>query len=142
MQKMKLRMSRINDDVPPAPDGGTGGEDPFKKYDGLNVTKIQIIGDAGRSPSEVIKSLGPRGFSAYGLCRTVLGKPFEAEEFELFLLYLVDNILEVNSRAEGWGSNHSLYKNIAKFLKKYEIIDEAKFNKINSDLDNNTFKLD
>lgn len=136
MQKMKLKVNRG------ISGGGTGGEDPFKKYDNLNVSKIQVIGDTNRSPSEVIDSLAIRGFSPYGLCRTVLGKPFEAEEFELFLLYLVDNILEVNSHAEGWDDNHSLYKNIAKFLKKYEIIDEAKFNKINSDLDNNTFKLD
>lgn len=136
LQKMKLRMRRG------ISGGGIGGEDPFKKYDDLSVPKIQIIGDTSRSPSEVINSLGPRGFSANGLCRTILGKPFEAEEFELFLLYLVDNILEVDSHAEGWDDNHSLYKNIAKFLKKYEIIDEAKFNKINSDLDNNTFKLD
>ena len=136
LQKMKLRMSRG------ISGGGTGGEDPFKKYDGLRVTKLPFIGDSSRTPSEVIDSLFSRGFSVNGLCRTVLGTPFEAEEFELFLLYLVDNILEIYFLAEGSDSNHYLYKNIAKFLKKYEIIDEAKFNKINSDLDSNTFKLD
>ena len=135
LQKMKLRMSRG------ISGGGAGGEDPFKKYDDLDVPKIQIIGTS-RTPSEVIDSLFSRGFSVNGLCRTVLGKPFEAEEFELFLLYLVDNILEFGFNAEGWEGNHPLYKNIAKFLKKYEIIDEVKFNKINSDLDSNTFKLD
>lgn len=136
LQKMKLRMSRG------IMEGGIGGDDPFKKYDDLNVPKIQTIGDTSRKASEIANGLTQQGFYATGLCRTVLGKPFEAEEFELFLLYLVDNILEVNSHAEGWDDNHYLYKNIAKFLKKYEIIDEAKFNKINSDLDNNTFKLD
>ena len=136
LQKMKLRMGRG------ISGGGAGGEDPFRKYDDLNVPKIQAIGDTSRKASELINSLMEQGFDVTGLCRTVLGKPFEAEEFELFLLYLVDNILEVDSHAEGWDDNHSLYKNIAKFLKKYEIIDEAKFNKINSDLDNNTFKLD
>lgn len=136
LQKMKLRMRRG------IMEGGIGGDDPFKKYDGLNVPKIQGIGDTSRKASELANSLTQQGFDATGLCRTVLGEPFEAEEFELFLLYLVDNILEVNSHAEGWDDNHFLYKNIAKFLKKYEIIDEAKFNKINSDLDNNTFKLD
>lgn len=136
LQKMKLKVNRG------ISVGGTGGEDPFKKYDDLRVTKIPGIGDTSRTPSEVIDSLFSKGFSVNGLCRTVLGKPFEAEEFELFLLYLVDNILEISFNAEGWEGNHSFYKNIAKFLKKYEIIDEAKFNKINSDLDSNTFKLD
>lgn len=136
LQKMKLRMSRS------IMEGGIGGDDPFKKYDDLNVPKIQTIGDTSRKASEIANGLTQQRFYATGLCRTVLGKPFEAEEFELFLLYLVDNILEVNSHAEGWDDNHFLYKNIAKFLKKYEIIDEVKFNKINSDLDSNTFKLD
>ena len=136
LQKMKLKANRG------ISGGGIGGEDLFKKYDDLNVPKIQVIGDTSRKASEIVNSLMEQGFDVTGLCRTVLGKPFEAEEFELFLLYLVDNILEVNSNTGGWEDNHFLYKNIAKFLKKYEIIDEAKFNKINSDLDNNTFKLD
>lgn len=136
LQKMKLRMSRG------ISVGGIGGEDPFKKYDDLNVPKILQLVDTSRKASELANGLTQQGFDVTGLCRTVLGKPFEAEEFELFLLYLIYNILEVNSHAEGWDSNHYLYKNIAKFLKKYEIIDEAKFNKINSDLDSKTFKLD
>lgn len=136
LQKMKLRMSRG------ISGGGIGGEDPFKKYDDLNAPIIHELVDTSLKASEIANSLARQGFDATGLCRTVLGKPFEAEEFELFLLYLVESIIEVNSRTMGWDSNHFLYKNIAKFLKKYEIIDEAKFNKINSDLDSNTFKLD
>ena len=136
LQKMKLRMSRG------IMEGGIGGEDPFKKYDDLDAPKIHELVDTSRKASEIADGLTQQGFDATGLCRTVLGKPFEAEEFELFLLYLVESILEVNSRTGGRDDNHFLYKNIAKFLKKYEIIDEAKFNKINSDLDSNNFKLD
>lgn len=136
MQKMRLRVNRG------VSVGGIGGEDPFKKYDDLNVPKILQLVDTSRKASELANSLTVQGFDATGLCRTVLGEPFEAEEFELFLLYLIDNILKVNSKAEGWDDNHFLYKNIAKFLKKYEIIDEAKFNKMTSDLDSNTFSLD
>ena len=136
LQKMKLKVNRG------ISEGGIGGENPFRKYDDLNVPKILQLVDASRKASELANDLMTQGFDVTGLCRTVLGKPFEAEEFELFLLYLVDNILAINYNAEGFEDNHSLYKNIAKFLKKYEIIDEAKFNKINSDLDSNTFKLD
>ena len=88
LQKMKLRMSRATETTPPSGGGSSEDEERRKKYEALRGVPTFFEGYIG-SFTEMENELYTRGFSPELVTRTSLGKPFEPEEFELFLLRLV-----------------------------------------------------
>ena len=92
LQKMKLRMSRNIEGGPP----GAGGNERAKKYDALR--EVPTFFEGWNKFAEIETQLYSAGFQVDSLSRTGLGKPFEPEEFELFLFRLISCVYKLGDR--------------------------------------------
>lgn len=88
LKKMKLRMSRNSGEPGGGGSGNSEEEERARKYEALKDVPTFFDGfDSDFTGME--NELRSRGFSPNLITRTSLGKPFEPEEFELFLLRFI-----------------------------------------------------
>ena len=97
MQKMKLRMSRNNVEPGGGGSGSSEKEKRVRKYDALKEVPTFFEGAIGGFAG-IEDQLYGAGFQVDSLSRTSLGKPFEPEEFELFLFRLVSCVYKLGDR--------------------------------------------
>ncbi len=109
LQKIKLRMSRDTAGEPPGSGGSSEDEERRKKYDALRGVPTFFEGEIDFSSIET--QLYSAGFQVDSLSRTSLGKPFEPEEFELFLFRLLSCVYKLGDRINTLESEVKALKN-------------------------------
>lgn len=107
LKKMKLRMSR---ETSIEPGGGGSASEKARKYDALRGVPTFFEGAIGGFAS-IETQLYSAGFQVDSLSRTGLGKPFEPEEFELFLFRLVSCVYKLGDRISALESEVKALKN-------------------------------
>lgn len=112
LQKMKLRMSRNIEGGPPGAGGSSTneGNERAKKYDTLKEVPSFFEGAIGGFAG-IEDQLYGVGFQVDSLSRTSLGKPFEPEEFELFLFRLVSCVYKLGDRIQTLEEEVKVLKN-------------------------------
>lgn len=110
LQKMKLRMSRNSGEPGGGGSGSSEEEERAKKYEALKDVPTFFEGAIGGFAS-IETQLYSAGFQVDSLSRTSLGKPFEPEEFELFLFRLISCVYKLGDRISALESEVKALKN-------------------------------